>query len=502
MGKGARSRVNYAEKKAAVLEREQAKKKRQKRNTIITLAIVAVLLVGIVAMAAVGAYRRSGAEQRAQIVMKTDNFEINGSMMSYLIFSQYANYLNTYGNYLSYTGLKTDTPLKEQYTTDTDNKSITWFEYFANQAKDNMKQLLVLCENAKAAGVELTEVEKQAALDRAKQSYENVGRYARGVNQTDVDNCLTLSMLATKYQMTLEGEMTPSVEQIQTYYQKNPLNVLKADYYSYTFSYQVPEEGEKLAEGAVSQEAAKAEAEKLAAATGVEDFKAKLKAYLVANHEDHGDGEEDDHTNPDSFKVTAAAYNKDDEASKWLFDDSTVAGSVKLFHDDKAKTYRVYVLDKAKYLQEEETVSVRHLLVATMEDSVTAEQARKKAQGYYDQWQNGEKTEQSFADLAMRYTDDGNYYNGGLYEGVYPDQMVKTFNDWCFDEARKSGDVGLVDTDYGTHVIYFVGDDLPRWQTSVRGTLISEAYDAKVEEMTKALTIQIEEELIKNLDVQ
>ncbi len=35
--------------------------------------------------------------------------------------------------------------------------------------------------------------------------------------------------------------------------------------------------------------------------------------------------------------------------------------------------------------------------------------------------------------------------------------MVETFNDWCFDPARKPGDTGIVETSYGYHVMYFVG---------------------------------------------
>ena len=502
MGKGARSRANYAEKKAAQLEREKAKKKQQRINFIVAIATVVVLLAGIGAMIAVNVYRNSGAVQRGQIVMKSDNFAINGSMMGYLIFSQYANYLNTYGDYLSYTGLDTSKALKDQYTTDDEGNSITWFQYFANAAKENVENLLVLCENAKANGVELTEAEKTVVAERANASYMNVGRYARGVNEQDVKDCMELSLLATKYQLAVEDELTPTVEKIEEYYEKNPLDVLKTDYYAYAFSYEVPAEGETLAEDKVSQDDAKKQADELAAAVGVDNFKTKLKAYLESIAEEPAEGEEKTEVNVDTYKVTAGTYTKDNEGSEWLFNDATAVGATKVVHDESAKTYTVYMLDKAKYLQEEETVSIRHLLVSVVEDSVTADQARKTAQKYYDQWQKGDKSEQSFAELAMRYTEDSNYYNGGLYQGVYAGQMVDTFNDWCFDEARQSGDHGLVDTDYGTHIMYFVGDDLLRWQTDVRTTLLQEAYTTKYDEMEKAVTITTDDALISSLEVQ
>ena len=37
--------------------------------------------------------------------------------------------------------------------------------------------------------------------------------------------------------------------------------------------------------------------------------------------------------------------------------------------------------------------------------------------------------------------------------------MVTEFNDWCFDANRKAGDVEMVKTDYGYHIIYFVAKD-------------------------------------------
>ena len=55
--------------------------------------------------------------------------------------------------------------------------------------------------------------------------------------------------------------------------------------------------------------------------------------------------------------------------------------------------------------------------------------------------------------------------------------MVGAFNDWCFDEARFPGDSGIIETEYGYHIMYFVGDNLPRWQIDVQSTLQTNAYN-------------------------
>lgn len=128
-------------------------------------------------------------------------------------------------------------------------------------------------------------------------------------------------------------------------------------------------------------------------------------------------------------------------------------------------------------------VSVRHILIrpedAADEASWTA--AQTKANEIYQEWQNGEKTEDSFAALAQEYSEDNaaNAANGGLYEGVYPGQMVAAFNDWCFADGRVSGDSGVVRTEYGFHIIYFVGEgDTIYWREVVRQNMeIERVYD-------------------------
>ena len=74
------------------------------------------------------------------------------------------------------------------------------------------------------------------------------------------------------------------------------------------------------------------------------------------------------------------------------------------------------------------------------------EACRQKAEEIYNQWQAGDKSEESFAQLAKDNSVDGNAATGGLYENVYKGQMVKEFENWCFDDARQVGDHGLVKT--------------------------------------------------------
>lgn len=125
--------------------------------------------------------------------------------------------------------------------------------------------------------------------------------------------------------------------------------------------------------------------------------------------------------------------------------------------------------DKGIYDDGSVYVDVRHILLTPAEDdegniSDDAWAAcEKDAQALLDQWLAGDKTEDSFAELANEHsTDPGSNTKGGLYENVVEGQMVPTFNDWCFDESRQYGDYGIVKTEYGYHIMFYVSNT-PVW---------------------------------------
>ena len=126
--------------------------------------------------------------------------------------------------------------------------------------------------------------------------------------------------------------------------------------------------------------------------------------------------------------------------------------------------------------------------------------AKTKAEAILKEWTEGDATEESFAALATeKTTDPGSKETGGLYEGVYPGQMVTAFNDWCFEEGRKVGDTGIVQTDYGYHVMYFSGDN----ETSYRDYMITnELLETQITEWQEALNeaMTVTEKNTKHID--
>ena len=87
--------------------------------------------------------------------------------------------------------------------------------------------------------------------------------------------------------------------------------------------------------------------------------------------------------------------------------------------------------------------------------------------------------------------------SGGIYENIQRDQMVKEFEDWCFDEARQPGDSGIVKTKYGYHIMYFVGDGekINSGTDEIKNDIMRERFEKYMEE----LGITVDQEYIDGM---
>lgn len=159
------------------------------------------------------------------------------------------------------------------------------------------------------------------------------------------------------------------------------------------------------------------------------------------------------------------------------------------FYDEHAKDYEQLNISKT----DKNVVTIRHILIEPTDKTVDADwtAAKDKAEQVYNQWLAGDKTEESFAALAKEHSADGNAAQGGIYEDVYPGQMVQTFNDWCFADSRKTGDSGIVETEFGYHIIYFVeAGDYIYWQEVVAADYVAQLTNSWVDEVAATYTLE------------
>ena len=164
----------------------------------------------------------------------------------------------------------------------------------------------------------------------------------------------------------------------------------------------------------------------------------------------------------------SSGYSTADAFIKTLYGDFSTAATYVEHYEETTYAY-MYKMDffNEKYYDymddleglETYNYSVRHILIAPTDTSSDADwkEAEDEANKLYQEWLDGDATEDSFGALAYEHSaDTGSAMYGGLYEDVYDGYMTTTFNDWCMDGRRVHGDTGIVKTEYGYHIMYFV----------------------------------------------
>ena len=103
---------------------------------------------------------------------------------------------------------------------------------------------------------------------------------------------------------------------------------------------------------------------------------------------------------------------------------------------------------------------------------------------------------EGFAMLAMTNSDDpGSKNNGGEYDNIAPGQMVPTFNDFVFNNAV--GSIGVVETDFGFHVIKVSG----KYDAVLMGTVAQKIQPSDVTiDATYTKASQFESDALENKD--
>ena len=526
------------EQNAAVLTEKQLKEQKEakKLKTYTWTFVIAMILVIVIAIGSVIRIPITGAVNRSSHAININNHQLSATDLTYYFVDAINDHYNEaykmYGNYASMLlGFKTGTPLNEQkYTASEDFE--TWADYFMDKGIENAKKIYALYDDAVAKGHKLSETEQktldsniEAISTMAKlYGYSNANAYLRatygtGANLKTYTAYYTINSLASSYFDAHSDSLKYTDDDFRAY-EKDKFN----DYSSFSYgSYTLPvssyltggtksEDGKTTtysdAEKEQAKKDAKADADKLVEGT-YKDFDAFEKAIKALKINEKND------------KVSVNKYEKqlftnitNEDISKWLTEDGRKEGDLKVIEvtstskdkDGKeVKTTTGYTVVYFMGCDDNKVnlVDVRHILVkfdggktdsnGNVSFTVAEKEAAKKAaEEILNTWKNGEATEESFAELAKKKSEDtGSLSNGGLYEKVYPGQMVTSFNDWCFDAKRKTGDTGLIATEYGYHVMYFVktGD------TTFRDYMIE--IDMRNEDMT-----EWHDELTKKVSVE
>lgn len=436
--------------------REAEKKAKERRTTRLYLtAIIAFVLLGAGLFAFDRISAANEAKENARIAAlpaaTVAGEEYTVSDVAYY----YGSIYNTFAN-SSYSLYDTTKDAREQqYTADK-----TWHEYFLETALEYLKESAALAQAAEAAGFDGT-----TEMDAAESSnlsmidlyalYSGVSReqyleamFGQYVSEESFIRCVRRDALASAYQSSFAESLSYSNSELQAAYDADPDDYCSADIEYVLFTSDAESD-------ATDEEKAEALAE------AKEKAEAVLAAYESGKsfEESAGDGTYQHRTHADRSLTS--------EMLTWAFDESRVEGDTTV----AAQSNGYYaVLFHSRSLDDYHTVSVRHILVA---DQATADEVLAE-------FKAGEATETAFATLAAtKSTDSGTASNGGLMEDVRLGQTVQAFEDWSFDASRKAGDTGVIESEYGFHVMYFVGtNELPAWKLEATNNLKTEDVNA------------------------
>ena len=287
------------------------------------------------------------------------------------------------------------------------------------------------------------------------------------VNEKVFERNIRMMALAQAYSSSYTDSLSYTAEEVQAAYDADPKSYQSADIEYILFT------------SAAGDDATDEEKAEL-----LEQAKQKAETALSR----YAQGETFDTIGEDmegSYAHIGYAENGASDMLTWAFDDARQEGDTTVAAYGEKGYYAVLFHSRSR--NDYHTVSVRHILVDSEE----------KANELLQQYNDGEKTEDAFAALAVaNSTDPGSASNGGLYSNIYKGEMVPSFEDWCFDPARQSGDTGIVESSNGYHVMYFVETNpQPYWYYKADLDLKNDAYD----EWYAAITDGVEAEQLSGM---
>ena len=526
MSASSKKKLRNAEKQAQLTERQQAEQKEAKKLKVFSIAMVAALAlmvvfaIGIVTSNAIKKANLGKAE-RETIAVTIGDHEISAAEFNCFFIDAVSNFYNNYGSYASLFGLDVTKALNDQFY-DEENK-VTWADEFVNSAKENVKAVYGIVDEAKANGFTLSDEEK-ASIDTQISNlstyatlygYSDAEGYMRamygnGANEEVLRNYYEACYTAQAYQNSVSESLEYTEADLEAKDAENPAAFSTFSYNSYYLAankfLQGGTKGEDDTvtysdeEKAAAVEAAKAAAESLTEnVNNVEQFDLAIAALDVNAEVENAASTASNNTTYDYVNSVIQSWVTD---SKREEGDMKVIASTTTDEDGNETINGYYVVyftartDNEVLLQ-----NVRHILAKfeggkTDENGTTTSSDEEKAaakettEQILADWKAGEATEESFAALANEKSDDGDGTTGGLYENVYPGQMVTNFNDWLFDESRVAGDTDVVETEYGYHVMYYVGAGEQTYRDyMIENTLRSEDVEAWYTAIIEAQTL-------------
>lgn len=482
------------------VQKRKEEKEKEKKEERISTTIGIVVLVALVCLVASFPIRTYLATHETYVVVNGE--AVNKVEFDYQYNLTKNNYITQYGSYLTYFGLDASKDLSTQMYSDT----LSWQDYFEQLAVENLKQSKAMKAAADAEGFTYdTTDEYNTFKETIKTSAASAGisekEYVRSIyggyaTMGRIEQYVKNDMVMNAYYEKLQEDNAPSDDEIQSYYEENKATYDSVDYRLTTIEAELPTEPTELADPVEATTAPDAATDGTATTDTTQDT-----AYQPSDAE-IAKAMEDAKVLADDAEQTVA---KDGEAheneqkssvnyliSDWLFDDARKAGDTTVITNDNSHCYYAVAFEK-RYLDETPSADVR--VIIPTED--------KTGEEILEEWKSGAATEDSFAELCKKYTQDTSAVeNGGLFEQVTKTGMTEELSNWIFDNSRQAGDTVAITVSDTTYVLYYIGQDQPEWKINIKNTLVSDTMSQHMQDITADVTVEDPKGKLNYLKVQ
>ena len=503
----------------------------------IPLAIFLAAVIAVVATFGVRYYTvPNGKEGKymnpASVVATVDGQKISIGMYDYY-YASIVSYYEQYASY-GYYSLDTTKDYSKQYTTDDDGNKISWQKFFETEALKEVEQITTYYSKALEEGVTLTSAQKKTIdkqistlKDSASQNDVSLDQYIKAnfgtyCSEDTIRIMLEQYYLSANYKGKFKCETKVTDNDVDKYYNDHKNDYKKIEFYYIASPYDATDDNSKNESIKTAEKImAKMKDKKSVIALVPEVYSSYIDSQVKSSMEKDSTltekkAREEAIKSYESNVVTTVSGSDspfDDKMNTWLFSDDTKVGSKKYYIDESAGYIYIVLKTSKASVEENETYTVRHILVAPESDSnsssstsekteYTDEQwaaAKKKADSILAKFNKTDKSEYEFAKLAEQYSTDSastssgsNDSFGGLYESVTLGQMVPDFEKWSIDDSRKYGDTGIVKSDYGYHIMFFI-NDCPEYQSKI----IAQIKSDRLSNMIDKAEIKVHENAIK-----
>lgn len=482
------------------VQKRKEEKEKEKKEERISMAIGIVVLVALVCLVASFPIRTYLATHETYVVVNGE--AVNKVEFDYQYNLTKNNYITQYGSYLTYFGLDTSKDLSTQMYSDT----LSWQDYFEQMAVENLKQSKAMKAAADAEGFTYdTTDEYNTFKETIKTSAASAGisekEYVRSIygayaTMSRIEQYVKNDMVMNAYYEKLQEDNAPSDDEIQSYYEENKATYDSVDYRLTTIEADLPTEPTELADPVEETASTDTAADGTAAADTTQDT-----AYQPSDAE-IAKAMEDAKVLADDAEQTVAkngeAHENEQKSSvnylisDWLFDDARKAGDTTVITNDNSHCYYAVAFEK-RYLDETPSADVR--VIIPTED--------KTGEEILEEWKSGAATEDSFAELCKKYTQDTSAVeNGGLFEQVTKTGMTEELSNWIFDNSRQAGDTVAITVSDTTYVLYYIGQDQPEWKINIKNTLVSDTMSQHMQDITADVTVEDPKGKLNYLKVQ